>query len=224
MRIIIREHMDDKYRMKIAMLGEGGVGKTCLINRYISNIFENTTSTSAATYNSYSLCLPNGQMEIRQMIWDTAGQECYRSLASFYYRDADAVVLVYDITNYKSFEALEFWLKSVRTETRKDVLITIAGNKCDKIDAEEVVDMRTAKEFAKNNDASIFFVSAKENTNVNEMYLELGIRMFPEFRAISQNGKHNDERPSRRDVDVDKRESSTRLSARIMRRKKNNCC
>lgn len=216
--------MDDKYRMKIAMLGESGVGKTCLINRYISNMFEKTTSTSSATYNSYSLHSPDGRTEIRQMVWDTAGQECYRSLASFYYRDADAVVLVYDIANIKSFEALDFWLKEVRAEAREDVLITIAGNKCDIMDKGEVVDLKMAKDFAKNNDASIFFVSAKDNTNVSEMYLELGIRMFPELRTSFQYRKPSDERLSRRDVDAEVRKSSVRLSERTMRPRRNNCC
>eukprot|EP00826_Nyctotherus_ovalis_P008339 TRINITY_DN12155_c0_g4_i2.p1 TRINITY_DN12155_c0_g4~~TRINITY_DN12155_c0_g4_i2.p1 ORF type:complete len:227 (-),score=54.38 TRINITY_DN12155_c0_g4_i2:78-758(-) len=169
-------------KMKIAMVGESGVGKTCLINRYVSNVFDATDATTAASFKSRTLSSHDNSISIRQMIWDTAGQEVYRSLASFYYRDADAVVLVYDVTNKKSFEELIYWVGEINQHSTKSVLLTLAGNKSDRVDDEQV-DITDAKEYAKSIGASFFMVSAKENYNIVEMYTELGMRKFPEFRS-----------------------------------------
>ena len=147
-------------KMKIAMVGESGVGKTCLINRFVNNVFDNTEPTKAASFKSRTLTSSDGKTDIRQMIWDTAGQEIYRSLASFYYKDADGVILVYDATNRKSFDELNYWIEEINKHASKNVLLTIAGNKSDLIDDEEV-DVLTAKEFAKKQNGSFFLVSAK---------------------------------------------------------------
>ena len=121
--------MENKSNMKIVMLGESGVGKTCILNRYINNTFEAIGSTSYAKFQSKVLYSSDNQYELKQTIWDTAGQEIYRSLAPFYYKDADGVVLVYDITNETSFNELSYWLDEVKENGKSDVLITVAGNK-----------------------------------------------------------------------------------------------
>ena len=111
---MIECNIDNKctYIIKIVLLGESGVGKTCILERYIHNTFDskaNTTTTAIFTPKQY--CTPDGKSQIQFHIWDTAGQEAYRSLTSFYYRDAHGIFLVYDITSKKSFEALNFWVK-----------------------------------------------------------------------------------------------------------------
>ena len=138
--------MTNPYRMKIVMLGESGVGKTCILNRYTENDYYKTDSTLHAQYKIKNLPSPDGKYEMKQIIWDTAGQEIYRSLASFYYRDADGVILVYDISDKASFDELNYWIKEVRKNANNDVLLTIVGNKSDKIN-EEQVSAKTAKDF-----------------------------------------------------------------------------
>ena len=206
------------------MIGESGVGKTCIINRYISNIFDSTDPTKAASFKSYSIPSPDGSTDIRQMIWDTAGQEIYRSLASFYYKDADAVILVYDITNEKSFIELDYWIGEVNLHGSKDIIVTVAGNKSDKID-DEKVDVITAKTFAKNNNASFFLVSAKENSNIREMYTELAMRKFPELQSTFGFDKKS---PKKDEIKPTKKDNSNKGCVKLVSKcdtdKNKKCC
>ena len=169
-------------KMKIVVIGESGVGKTCLINRYVKNVFDVTEPTVGSYFNSRDLNASDGSMTIKQMIWDTAGQEIYRSLTSFYYRDADAIILVYDVTSKKTFDELSYWMQEIKRHCTDDILLTIAGNKSDKV-GDEKVNVVEAENFAKANRASFFLVSAKEDSNVTEMYTELGIRKFEKHRS-----------------------------------------
>ncbi len=170
--------MESEYTMKVAMLGESGVGKTCLIERYAAGQFRDTQSTKGATFKPKVLKSLDGRIELKQMLWDTAGQEIYRSLAPFYYKDADAVVAVYDTTNLKSFEALSYWVNEVKQNGRADCLLTLAGNKCDCVD-NEAVSLEAAKNFALANNAKLYLTSARDNLNVREMYIDLAMRKFP---------------------------------------------
>lgn len=220
--------MEDVEKMKIAMVGESGVGKTCLINRYVNNVFEATDATTASSFKSRNMTSPDGTMNIRQMIWDTAGQEVYRSLASFYYRDADAVILVYDITIKKTFDELSYWLGEINQHSSKGVLLTIAGNKSDRIDDEQV-DIAEAKEFAKNNGASYFLVSAKENSNITEMYAELGMRKFPELKSkfgfvTNPNENANPKIEPQSSKKSNKKDSISLTSEMISEKGKKQCC
>ena len=96
---------------KVILIGESGVGKTCIIVRFIHGYFtENTTSTTGANYASKILEFKDYKKKLQYNIWDTAGQEKYRGLAKIFYKDADIAILVYDITNKKSFEELKkYW-------------------------------------------------------------------------------------------------------------------
>ena len=174
--------MENQGNMKIVMLGESGAGKTCIISRFTDNTFiKSSEPTEHASFKKKTLTSIDGSSEIKQVVWDTAGQEIYRSLSPFYYRDADGVILVYDITDQKSFKELQFWIDEVQQNGKKDVFITVAGNKSDLVD-KEVVSTVEAKEFAKKNGASFYLVSAKESININEMFTELGLRKFPLMR------------------------------------------
>ena len=160
------------------MVGESGVGKTCIMDRYLNNDFlpkDSTKYSSVALHNLYS---ENGRYIIKQIIWDTAGQETYRSLASFYYKEADAVILVYDTTSMTSFLELNYWVKQIRQNSKDDILISIVGNKCDLVD-DIIVDEDKGRKFAEEHNADFFLVSAKENVNIATVYTNLALRKFP---------------------------------------------
>lgn len=164
--------------MKIVVLGATGVGKTCLLNRYTRDIFTSVPMTSSAYYKSHRVLSQDKKIDIDLSIWDTAGQEMYKSMSFFYCRNADAVILVYDITNIESFEELPSWLDEINNVCSKDVILTIAGNKCDLL-KEEKVDSIEAEKFAKINNANFFLVSAKSDINVTKLYTDLCYRKFP---------------------------------------------
>jgi len=169
--------MGEINKMKIVLLGPSGVGKTCLINRYIKSTFEPTEVTKNSNFNNRILKLPNGEQSIKLTIWDTAGQELYRSLASFYYKDADGIIFVYDITDKNSFKELNNWIEDVEQNGSPDVLFTIVGNKSD-LQEQEAVSYKDGDKLARSKNAKFFLTSAKENLNVTNMFEEMVDRKF----------------------------------------------
>ena len=101
---------------KVILIGESGVGKTCIIVRFIHEYFaENAVSTTGANYASKTLEFKDYKKSLQYNIWDTAGQEKYRGLAKIFYKDADIAILVYDISDKKSFEELkQYWVDEIK--------------------------------------------------------------------------------------------------------------
>ena len=112
---------DDYIACKVVLVGESGVGKTCIITQYIDEIFDNkVTTTNAATFSSKFLEL--GNQKIKFDIWDTAGQEIYRSIGKIFYKEAKVVIFVYDITDPNSFnEIKQYWYNQIKDYTPKGV-------------------------------------------------------------------------------------------------------
>ena len=111
--------MTDKQAIqcKVVLIGESGVGKTGIINRYISNTFSNVlTATPGASFTSKTVFLKDYNQSIKFEIWDTAGQEKYRSLAKVFYKNAAVCILVYDITRKESFDELQkYWINEIKS-------------------------------------------------------------------------------------------------------------
>ena len=109
---------------KVVLLGESGVGKTCIIARFINNTFEeNLISTTGASYAGKTMTFEEyGGKSIKFEIWDTAGQEKYRSLTKIFYKDAGAAILVYDITRKESFEEIQkYWINQIKDFAPKNI-------------------------------------------------------------------------------------------------------
>ena len=163
---------------------------------------------------------PNGKAIIKQTIWDTAGQEIYRSLSPFYYRDADAVVFIYDTTNKNSFNELSYWVNEVKQNGKSETLLAIAGNKSDLVEKEEIK-TDDAKSYADKENASFFLISAKENLNISEMFLKLGLKKFP--RLNKEFGYDEDMRELEQNGNSDLRKNKIKLSSNSTTKRKK-CC
>ena len=113
-----KEEDDDnnKKTIKVVLVGESGVGKTCIISRFITNKFNNDEiSTDYASFATKTLSFNDNKKKIKFDVWDTAGQEIYRSIGKIFYNDAKVVILVYDISNKKSFiEIKNYWYESIK--------------------------------------------------------------------------------------------------------------
>ena len=109
---------------KVVLLGESGVGKTCIIARFINNTFEdNIISTTGSSYAGKNMTFDefNGKT-IKFEIWDTAGQEKYRALTKIFYKDAGVAILVYDITRKESFEEIKnYWYNQIKEYAPKNI-------------------------------------------------------------------------------------------------------
>ena len=193
---------------KVVLLGDSGVGKTCIISRYISGSFEkNITSTNGASYCSKMVKFDDLGKSLLLDIWDTAGQEKYRALTKFFYKDAAVVILVYDITREDSFENLKnYWYNQLQ-ENCKNVVIGLAGNKCDLYEAEKVSD-GDARDFAEKIGALFELTSAQNNTGITELFEKVGIKYLdPNFqdKENKQSRKADSIVLEKKDIQIEKK-------------------
>ncbi|GMH82830.1 hypothetical protein TrST_g8967 [Triparma strigata] len=168
-------------RLKVVLLGEGRVGKTSILFRYIRNEFqEKQQSTLQASYMDKRIKV--GSVDAQLSVWDTAGQERFHALGPIYYRDADGALLVYDITNSESFTKVRKWVKELRKIVGNDINIVIAGNKID-LERNRQVSEAEVLEYAKSVGASHFYTSAKQNLGLEECFNELATKMVAQNKA-----------------------------------------
>ena len=172
--------------IKITLLGNPGVGKTCIISRYIDNVFnENNASTIGANYSEKTI-VKNGKT-YNLDIWDTAGQEKFHSLGKHFYKDSYVVCLVYDITNQESLDALKsVWYPDVQKYGEKYAVLAIVGNKSDLYESEVVADEEQAKAFAKEINATFMLTSAKSGDGIEKLFNVLTDKILsdPKFAEI----------------------------------------
>lgn len=175
---------EDVLICKVVLLGESSVGKTCIITRFIDNLFQqDVITTTGASYATKSILYKDYHNKIIKFeIWDTAGQEKYRSLTQIFYKDAAIAILVYDITSEKSFEEMEnYWYKQIREFAPPNIIIGIAGNKFDLFNDEKIPEDK-AKNFAKEAGGIFRYTSAKESVGIQELFVLLGLKYLdPNF-------------------------------------------
>ena len=154
--------VDNNITCKVVLVGDSGVGKTCIIQRYINDDYnENTESTSTSTYSYKTLEFKKYNKSISLDIWDTAGQELYRALAKNFYLNASIGILVYDIRRKESFESIkDYWYEQVKTSGEENMVFGVVGNKCD-LFQEEKVSEAEGKKFAKEIGAVFQITSCK---------------------------------------------------------------
>ncbi len=157
------EENDNKLieTIKIILLGNSGIGKTSIINQYYLKEFK-TILKPTATMNYIVKDISIKGRNIKLNIWDTVGQEKFRSLSKLFFKDTKIVALVYSITNKNSFNDLEFWLKTFKETIGEDVVIGVMGNKSD-LFLEQEVSEEEGEKFAEENGGFFDLVSAKEN-------------------------------------------------------------
>eukprot|EP00740_Mantoniella_antarctica_P005774 CAMPEP_0181362542 /NCGR_PEP_ID=MMETSP1106-20121128/8088_1 /TAXON_ID=81844 /ORGANISM="Mantoniella antarctica, Strain SL-175" /LENGTH=179 /DNA_ID=CAMNT_0023476555 /DNA_START=239 /DNA_END=775 /DNA_ORIENTATION=+ len=160
---------------KVVLLGEGRVGKTSLLLRYVSDVFSDTQpATIQASYLTKRIAIDGSSVQLA--IWDTAGQERFHALGPIYYRDADAALLVFDITDVDSFTRVKNWVKELRKMAGKDIVLVLAGNKVD-MERNRAVTNEEAEAYAASVDATLFGTSAKVNKGVEQAFLSIAKRL-----------------------------------------------
>ena len=163
---------------KVVLLGNSGVGKTSIINRYINNYFNPTyTPSTGISFLRKTITLPKSHKNVKLAIWDTMGQENYHSVAHINYHGASAFVLVYSITSKASFDGLKFWLADVKEKGPEKHLKMIVGNKGDLIEEEEVR-LEDLKRLATAEKTLSRVVSAKNDMGVEELFEELAEKLY----------------------------------------------
>ena len=165
--------MSEVEYLKVVVIGEIGVGKTSIINQFIYQTFQkNLESTTGVAFRTKTVIYDNSKI-LKFEIWDTAGQERYRSITKMFYKNANAAILVYDITNKDSFKEIKnYWANQIKESSPPDIILVIAANKYDLID-EEVVDEKEASKFAEEFGATFMNTSAKEIESINDLFIQI---------------------------------------------------
>uniref|UniRef100_A0A8C1IA84 small monomeric GTPase n=1 Tax=Cyprinus carpio TaxID=7962 RepID=A0A8C1IA84_CYPCA len=169
------------YLFKLLLIGDSGVGKTCLLFRFSEDAF-NTTFISTIGIDFKIRTIELDGKKIKLQIWDTAGQERFRTITTAYYRGAMGIMLVYDITNEKSFDNIKNWIRNIEEHASSDVERMILGNKCDMNDKRQVSKERGEK-LAIDYGIKFLETSAKSSTNVEEV----GAVLFFFWKELNEN-------------------------------------
>ena len=177
---------------KLVFIGDPGVGKTCIISRFLKGTFDaEQITTVGASYASKTIKISETNESLTLDVWDTAGQEKYRSLTRIFFQGAKLAILVYDITRKESFENLKnVWLKELKDHADKNVVLGVAGNKSDLYEKEEVPEQE-AREFAKSIGAIFCLTSAQSNSGIEELFEEMGKKFLDPNSTINESENQN---------------------------------
>uniref|UniRef100_A0A8D2JS21 small monomeric GTPase n=1 Tax=Sciurus vulgaris TaxID=55149 RepID=A0A8D2JS21_SCIVU len=151
---------------KVMLVGDSGVGKTCLLVRFKDGAFLAGTFISTVGIDFRNKVLDVDGMKVKLQIWDTAGQERFRSVTHAYYRDAHALLLLYDVTNKASFDNIQAWLSEIQEYAQHNVVLMLLGNKVDSAH-ERVVKREDGEKLAKEYGLPFMETSAKSGLNVD---------------------------------------------------------
>ena len=195
--------MSDPY--KVVLLGESGVGKTCIIAQFTNGVFDPDTVTSLTAQFIRKAITFEDEKSVTFDIWDTAGQEKYRSMAKIFYKDAKAVILVYDITNEKSFEEMKnYWYQQVKQQGDSDVIVAIAANKSDLYEDKKVDDTQ-GEEFAKGINAIFASTSAKNDSGIKVLFENIAQKILdPNFDFSANEEKKKEDYKKKKQLEAKK--------------------
>ncbi|KAK9478413.1 ras family-domain-containing protein [Lipomyces japonicus] len=182
--------------IKLLLIGDSGVGKSCLLLRFSEDSFTPSFITTIGIDFKIRTIDLDGK-RIKMQIWDTAGQERFRTITTAYYRGAMGILLVYDVTDEKSFNNIRSWFSNVEQHATEDVKMLLIGNKCDQED-KRTVSTEKGKNLATELGIPFIEASAKTNVNVEEAFISLARQISQ--KLLSQ--ADNNAQPSGTNVDI----------------------
>ena len=204
---------DNFINFKIIIIGDSGVGKSSLLKRAVQNRFDESYQATIG-FEFLLMHYKINELKFKLQIWDTCGQEMYRSLVQGFYRNTSLAIIVYDVNNPKSFEGLEVWLKDLRQQTEQEIPIFIVGNKSD---MEKKVPTEDAKIFSTSNRTKYFAeCSARSGYNVKEIFNEAAKQLYESYKKYQSKNKA----PANNRLKLDKKEDDNNKD----NTKKKKCC
>jgi len=179
---------------KLLLIGDSGVGKTCILYRFSDDAF-NTTFISTIGIDFKIKTIELKGKKIKLQIWDTAGQERFHTITTSYYRGAMGIMLVYDITNPKSFDNIAKWLRNIDEHASEDVEKMLLGNKCDMADR-RMVSRERGEDIAREHGIRFMETSAKANINIDKAFYDLAESVLQKMPSRDEGEKPVTVRPT----------------------------
>ena len=180
--------MSEECVYKILLLGDSMVGKTCFLLKYTDKSFQEIhMSTIGLDYRLKTLTLKN-RKTVKLQIWDTAGQDRFRSITKNYYKKANGIILIYDVTNKKSYKNISVWINQIKEEADPNVVIYLAGNKID-MEEERKIKTEEGEKLAEEYNFPFKETSAKEDININETFEDIAERIDEIFSKSTANAE-----------------------------------
>jgi len=177
----------DDLSFKLIVIGESGVGKSCLTKKATKNVFDtNYHNTVGFEFSTFNLKL-NDEKVVKLQIWDTCGQEIYRSLVTGFYRNSSLAIIVYSIDNADSLETAESWLRELRNYSSPDIKIFLIGNKSD-LENNRKVKTEDGVKFKENNQLDLFLeTSARTGFNSKAVFVEAAKILYRDYLKYKDN-------------------------------------
>ena len=194
---------EPQHTFKILTIGESNVGKTCVLRRFVENKFlKNHLATIGIDFKTKTLNI--NDQEIKLKIWDTAGQERFRNITNQYYKGADGIVLVFDVTDEASFEKIKDWMDQILSNTNKDeICLVLLGNKCDVEAVKRSIKPEQGRELANELNINYFETSALSGYNIKEAFETLTIDIMKKKKIGSGNNDNIDLKKNKKKKDSD---------------------
>ena len=180
-------YFDVKY--KIMVLGESKVGKTSLIKRYTKDQFGGVYLTTVGM-DFQDKIIEIEDKKVRLQVWDTAGQERFRNVTKSYFQSSHGLLVVYDITDKESFDKIKFWIENIKNNAPENAKLILVGNKCD-LANERKVTIEDGENKARNYNIKFFESSAKDGTNVNELFFYLANEIYQDEKTKEKDNKNS---------------------------------
>ncbi|GMT36746.1 hypothetical protein PFISCL1PPCAC_28043, partial [Pristionchus fissidentatus] len=177
-------NMPCDYSFTVMLLGDSCTGKTCILVRFKDGTFLNNNFISTVGIDYRNKMIPVDGKQVKLQIFDTAGQERFRSVTSAYYRDADALLLVFDVANRLSFENIRNWLGQIKDFAKDNVMVTLVGNKCD-LASQRKISVKEAQELAAFYQIPYLETSAKTGQRINEAFILTARRLIQQSQGKS---------------------------------------
>ncbi len=224
--------MNEPESIKVVLVGESGVGKTSIIQQFTSGQFDPHRETSlSAQFVSKTVKIKELDKEIKFDIWDTVGQEKYRSLAKIFYKDAKAIIFVYDITTEYSFNELKnYWYEETKANSDGNPILALVGNKIDLYESQKVSN-NEGNDFAEKIGAIFQTTSAQSNSGIDTLFDNIGKKyLIPNYDYRSSDKKAQEEFLKKKEEennkkDLKKRSKGVKLDKKQANKdKKKGCC
>ncbi len=217
------EIMPDDYTQydlsfKVIVIGDSGVGKSCLTNKATNNIFEENYNATVG-FEFFTLNLKMFNKIIKLQIWDTCGQELYRSLITNFYRNSSLAIIVYAINSEPSFESIDMWLKELRTHSNPDAKVFLIGNKID-LEKDRKITKEKGEKLKELNNLDLFMeASAKSGINAQNIFVQAAKLLYQDYLKYQ-----GDEQSVLTEESVKTMELSTKRKEKDRKKNRGGCC